>query len=176
MWTDRIKELRRVKPSDLAPSPKNWRSHPEAQRAAVNAVLDEVGIASAILARELEDGSLMIIDGHLRQDLDPEQEWPVLVLDVNEAEADVLLATIDPLAAMAGQDDELLRSLLGSLDDDKMLLAQMAMPDLKLVEFLAGTQSPDDFQEFDEDIETDHECPKCGYRFSGGSAVNNGEA
>lgn len=27
--------------------------------------------------------------------------------------------------------------------------------------------APDDFKEFDEDIETEHCCPKCGYRWSG---------
>ena len=27
---------------------------------------------------------------------------------------------------------------------------------------------PNDFKEFDEDIETEHVCPKCGYRWSGG--------
>ena len=27
---------------------------------------------------------------------------------------------------------------------------------------------PDDFKEYDEDIETEHVCPKCGYRWSGG--------
>ena len=29
---DRIKELRRVKASQLRPNPKNWRTHPQAQR------------------------------------------------------------------------------------------------------------------------------------------------
>jgi hypothetical protein len=27
---------------------------------------------------------------------------------------------------------------------------------------------PDDFKEYDEDIETEHVCPKCGYKWSGG--------
>lgn len=29
-------------------------------------------------------------------------------------------------------------------------------------------QPPEDFPEYDEGIETEHECPKCGYRWSGG--------
>ncbi len=33
----------------------------------------------------------------------------MLVLDLNEEEADKLLASLDPLAAMAGKDDDLLR-------------------------------------------------------------------
>lgn len=31
-------------------------------------------------------------------------------------------------------------------------------------------ESPDDFPEFGEDIETAHECPKCGYKWSGKSS------
>ena len=30
---DRVKELRRVKAGELRPHPKNWRVHPQAQRA-----------------------------------------------------------------------------------------------------------------------------------------------
>lgn len=30
-------------------------------------------------------------------------------------------------------------------------------------------ESPDDFKEVDEDIATDHTCPKCGYAWSGGA-------
>ncbi len=96
---DRIIELRRVPASELIPNPKNWRKHPEAQQNAMRGILAEVGIADAVLARETPKG-LMLIDGHLRADIDPTVEWPVLVLDVTEAEADKILATHDPLAAM----------------------------------------------------------------------------
>jgi hypothetical protein len=75
-------------------------------------VLAEVGIADALLARELPDGSLELVDGHLRADVDPEVEWPVLVLDVTEEEAALLLATVDPLANMAEADAEELAELL----------------------------------------------------------------
>ena len=42
---DRIKELRRVPARELVPHAKNWRTHPEPQKAAMRAVLDEVGWA-----------------------------------------------------------------------------------------------------------------------------------
>jgi hypothetical protein len=63
---DRIKELRRVPADQLQPNPKNWRKHPESQANALRGVLAEVGIASAVLARETPEGGLMLIDGHLR--------------------------------------------------------------------------------------------------------------
>jgi len=84
---DRIKDLRRVRAGDLRPNPRNWRTHPQAQQDALRGVLAEVGYADALLARELPDGALELVDGHLRADLDPEQLVPVLVLDVDEAEA-----------------------------------------------------------------------------------------
>ncbi len=98
---DRIKSLRRVRAGDLRPNPKNWWTHPQAQQDAMRGVLAEIGYADALLARELPDGSLELVDGHLRADLDPEQKVPVLVLDVTAAEAAKMLITLDPLAAMA---------------------------------------------------------------------------
>jgi hypothetical protein len=52
-----------------------------------------------LLARELPDGRLQLIDGHLRSDITPDMDVPVLILDITEAEADKLLATLDPLAS-----------------------------------------------------------------------------
>ena len=113
---DRIKSLQRVRAGDLRPNPRNWREHPPAQRAALEGVLAEVGYADALLARELPDGDLELIDGHLRAGLDPEETVPVLVLDVDEAEAAILLATFDPLAAMAEANEEALAGLLAEIE------------------------------------------------------------
>jgi len=121
---DRVKELRRVPAGALIPNPKNWRTHPAAQKDALRGVLAEVGYADALIARETHEG-LMLIDGHLRAETTPDAEVPVLVLDVNEAEADKLLATLDPLAAMAGRDEENLKALLASVETDSDALAKM---------------------------------------------------
>jgi DNA modification methylase len=114
---DRIKELRRVKASELIPNPKNWRTHPVEQQDALKGVLAEVGYADALIARETPEG-LMLVDGHLRAETTPDSEVPVLVLDINEAEADLMLATLDPLAAMAGRDEERLNELLETVTSD----------------------------------------------------------
>ncbi len=113
---DRVKELRRVRASELAPNPRNWRTHPDAQRDALRGVLAEVGYADALLARELPDGRLELVDGHLRAETTPDALVPVLVLDVNEAEAIKIMLTHDPLAALAGVDMERLSDLLGDCD------------------------------------------------------------
>ena len=66
----------------------------------MRAVLARIGYAGAVLARELADGQLMLIDGHLRVATTPDALIPVLVLDVSEQEADEILATYDPLGAI----------------------------------------------------------------------------
>ena len=114
---DRIKELRRVPASELIPNPKNWRTHPVAQQDALRGVLAEVGYADALIARETPEG-LMLVDGHLRAETTPDADVPVLVLDIDEAEADLMLATLDPLAAMAGRDEERLAELLSTVSSD----------------------------------------------------------
>ena len=74
---DRVVELRRVRARDLLPNPKNWRRHPKVQADALRGLLDEIGIADALLARELPDGRLQLIDGHLRAETMPDEEVPV---------------------------------------------------------------------------------------------------
>lgn len=108
---NRIKELRQVRAGDLIPDPRNWRRHEPEQRAALEAMLDSIGYAGAAIAREAPEG-LILIDGHLRADLDPEQLIPVLITDVDESEAGQLLASIDPLGAMATPDIDLFAALV----------------------------------------------------------------
>ena len=122
---DRIRELRRVHAKDLLPNPKNWRRHPKAQADALRGLLGEIGYADALLVRELADGRLMLIDGHLRAETTPDLEVPVLILDVTEEEADKLLLTLDPLAAMAESDSERIKALLASVRTDSAAIEEL---------------------------------------------------
>jgi DNA modification methylase len=138
MIADRIKTFKRVKVADLIDNPKNWRKHPDAQRNALGGLLDSVGWADAVLARETPDG-LMLIDGHLRKELADDSKVPVLVLDVTEAEADLILATHDPLTSMAETDQALLDELVQGLEIDndetqKMLDELASDPVIDVVE------------------------------------------
>lgn len=112
---DRIKELRRVKASSLLPHPLNWRTHPARQKALLSQLLSEIGYADALLARETTEG-LQLLDGHLRADTTPNAVVPVLVVDLTEEEAERLLLTLDPLAALAETDQDKLGQLLGQVD------------------------------------------------------------
>lgn len=117
--------MRRVPASELVPHERNWRTHPPAQQAALRGLLEEIGYADALIARELPDGRLQTIDGHLRAETTPNDVVPVLVLDVTEAEADKLLLTLDPLAAMAEADSQRLDSLLREVQTDNEDVGKM---------------------------------------------------
>lgn len=122
---DRIKEFKRVPAKDLEPHPNNWRTHSKSQVDALRGILAEVGYVDALLVRENGNGRLQLIDGHLRAEITPDMEVPVLVLDVTEAEADKILATFDPLGAMAEADSSRLESLLTEIETDSDALQVM---------------------------------------------------
>ncbi len=109
---NRIKEHRRVRAGDLVPHEWNYRFHPPGQRAALDAIYQDVGFARSLLAFELPDGRLKLIDGHLRRDMDPDMDVDVEVLDVTEEEARTLLLSIDPLASLAKTQEQLRERLV----------------------------------------------------------------
>ena len=117
MIKDRIKELRRVPASELIPNPKNWRVHPAAQQDGLRTMLAKVGYADALIVRETPEG-LMLVDGHLRAETTPDTSVPVLVTDLTEAEADEVLAPLDPLASLAETDVDALKGLIEGIDRD----------------------------------------------------------
>lgn len=121
---DRIKELRRVPAKTLLPNRKNWRKHSQQQKEVLDGILSEVGWADALVAYETPEG-LQLIDGHLRAGAHPDALVPVLILDVSEAEADKLLVTLDPLAAMAKTDGKMLGALIESMRVESTALAEM---------------------------------------------------
>lgn len=112
----RIKEHRLVKAGELQPHPRNWRTHPDGQRRALAALIDEVGFARSCTAFEDRDGRLVLIDGHLRAAMAPEEEIPVEVLDVTPEEADKLVLTLDPIALLAGSNADKRQELFASLE------------------------------------------------------------
>lgn len=163
---DRVTELRRVLARDLIPNPRNWRQHPKPQQDALRGVLNEIGFADALIARETPEG-LQLIDGHLRADMNPDMEVPVLVVDLSAEEADKLLLTLDPLAAMAQPDMDSLLSLLSDTEFNDQAVKDM-------LEALANGENqpmpnfepvgPDEQGRLDEKAKV--KCPECGHEFT----------
>lgn len=123
---DRILDLRRIPARDLQDHQHNWRTHPQAQREALQGVLQDLGIAAALLVYDSpRQGGLCVIDGHLRKSLDPAQEWPCLMLDLDDDEATYLLATHDPLGAMAEASREALAQVLETVQSGQASVQQL---------------------------------------------------
>ena len=129
---DRVVEFRRVKASDLLENEKNPRLHPESQRKAIRGILAEIGFAGAELCyhSERNGGALTLIDGHMRRNEMADQEVPCLVTDLDDDEADKLLAVLDPISALAQHDDQKMSDLLAGVQSEdeavNALLDQLA--------------------------------------------------
>jgi len=129
-WANRIVG-EGVKPADqFLANPQNWRRHPKAQREALRAVLDEIGWVQRVI-ENVRTGHL--IDGHERvwNALQAgNQDVPYVQVDVSEEEERLLLATLDPIGAMAETDaaqlDELLQGVRAESEALQQLLGELA--------------------------------------------------
>jgi hypothetical protein len=119
------KPIRFIKGKDLAPHPQNWRTHPPAQLDALKGMLSEVGFCDVVKGIELADGRVMLIDGHARAEVLPDQELPVLILDLDETEAKKMLVSFDPVGDLAGADTKLLDALLQEVQTESAGLQAM---------------------------------------------------
>ena len=107
-----------IEAGSLTENPLNWRRHSQEQLQSIRELLDDpqVGWAGACLFNE-RTGRL--IDGHARkQVVDPKTPVPVLVGDWSEEAEAKILATLDPVGAMAMGDAEAYRKLIESVEAD----------------------------------------------------------
>ena len=116
---DKPLRLEWMSPETLADNPSNWRKHPEAQTAGLTASIEEAGWAGALLYNA-RTGRL--VDGHARKKL-PEElmvdgKVPVLIGHWTEEQERLVLATLDPLAAMAEADEQKLGELLRQIETE----------------------------------------------------------
>lgn len=162
MTRDRIVDIVTVRAGDLVPNPRNWRTHPEAQRRGLEQILDRVGSVDVLKAVRLPSGELQLVDGHLRADIRRDEQVRVAVLDLTPEESDLVLATFDPVSAMAEADLDVLRGLL---DDVKM---EVPADMIEALEALIRTGDPVEPRKFDTDVEDEVKyvvCPNCEHRF-----------
>jgi DNA methylase len=115
-WRNRITGHGDEDPKTLIPNPANWRTHPRAQQLALAGAMTEVGWVAQVLVNRTTGH---VVDGHLRVELAisrNEPTVPVTYVELSEDEERLVLATLDPLAAMATADTDLLAKLLAELN------------------------------------------------------------
>ncbi len=115
-WRNRIVGHADVPPVELVPNPRNWRSHPQEQQRALAGALAEVGWVAEVLVNRTTGN---VVDGHLRMELALERDEPtvpVTYVELTDDEERLVLASLDPLAAMATAEGEQLAALLAGLE------------------------------------------------------------
>lgn len=131
---NRIVGYELVDPKTIKRNPLNWRTHPDAQRSAMADSLDTLGVVDACLVNKRTNH---LIDGEMRLDIAEERNEPtvpVLFVDLSPEEEKLALATINPMADLAGTDPEQLAELLrgrkphdGPLDELLRSLEELAL-------------------------------------------------
>lgn len=111
-WENRIVAESDVDPRELKPHPENWRLHGDEQRDHFRQVAERVGFVRRIIASQR---TKHVLNGHMRREqaiASKQPTVPVAWLDVSIAEERRILATFDPLGAMAEVDEERFAALL----------------------------------------------------------------
>ncbi len=153
--------------TDLREYPQNPRTIPQSAVDAVAKSIEAFGFRNPVLVDK--DG--VIVAGHTRiraakqlgltsvpciriEDLTPEQVKAYRIAD-------------NQTGTLTSFDDGLLMQELSGLVADDFDLSALGFNANELRKLLEEVVSPEDFPEKGDDLETDYQCPKCGYRWSG---------
>jgi ParB-like chromosome segregation protein Spo0J len=165
-------KIEQVSVTALIPYARNSRTHSEAQVAQIAGSIREFGFTNPVLI-DAENG---IIAGHGRimaaQKLGL-AEVPCIRLDhLTETQRKAYVIADNKLALNSGWDETMLGLELADLRELDFDLNLTGFDGDEIERFLnppEESEPPSDFADVDENIETEHECPKCNYRWSGKS-------
>lgn len=166
----------RTKLTDLIQDPKNARAHSERNLSVLQQGIEDVGLgrsvvlapdntiiagnATVLAAIRAGKTKLKIVDS------DGETLVAVRRSDLTDENRRTKLAVLDNRASeLAEWDTEQLQALI-----DEGFDASEFWTDEELDKLLVAAEdpiAPEGFKEVDENIETEHQCPKCGYEWSG---------
>lgn len=138
-WRNRIVGEGEEAPDQLLANPMNWRTHPKRQREALSGLLKEVGWVQRVIVNQTTGH---IVDGHARVELAinrRETAVPVVYVELTPDEERLVLASLDPLGAMAGANKDTLDELLNNVQTS----------DAALQTLLQDTISATGMQDFD---------------------------
>lgn len=146
-----------------------YLSNPRRNEAAIEAVVESIrafGFRQPIVV----DTEGVIIVGHTRFEAAKIlglESVPVHVAEgLSENDAKAYRLADNKTNEFATWDTTALRSELERLKASDYDLAKTAFTNDELTKLLYPELPPEDFAGYDEDIDTEHECPKCGYKWS----------
>jgi hypothetical protein len=169
IWKNRIVGEGEMPANQFLANRYNFRRHPATQREALRGSLNELGWIQRVVINRTTGN---LIDGHARIEealsRDEQMSVPYIEVDLSEGEEKLALAILDPMSALAMTDTEALDALLREVSTGEAGLQQM-LSDLAAQNNIIPHDAtpPEEFNSYDEGIETEYQCPKCAYEWSG---------
>lgn len=199
--SERIKPVSRKIPSkksgpklsDFKQQAVNANKHTQRGMSILESSMQDLGYTAPMIA--CADGE--IIDGSARHEtaanvfgsdaqpivIESDGKRPIVVKRTDIKNADTPLAKKISLAANRiaqvnlDWNGDVLTDLLKTLDADDLQKLALTDADLKAMDLdSTPPTAPGEFSEVNENIETEHQCPKCGYKWSGNSAAKPDES
>jgi len=170
-------KIEQLPTADLIPYARNTRTHSPEQVAQIAGSIREFGFTNPILI----DGENGIIAGHGRvmaaSKLGLAKVPCIRLAHLSDTQKRAYIIADNKLVLNAGWDEEMLGLELSDLRELDYDLGLLGFDGDAIENFLKPQEieptSPEEFQEVDESINTEHECPKCSYRWSGKSGGPN---
>jgi len=165
--------------ADLRPDPANARRHTAKNIGVIADSLQAVGAARSIVVDEhnrvlagngvTEAAAQVGITKVLVVDADGNTVVAVRRKNLSDAQKTALAISDNRANELSYFDDEVLAQQLNDLRgvDDMLAAAGFTKTELEqLLKKIAEPSAPASFTSVDEDVDTKHTCPRCGYRWS----------
>ena len=163
--------------ADLTPDPRNARRHNPRNVGMLEKALGEVGAARSIVIDEhgvvlagnatIEAAARAGIEKVQVVDADGETIIAVRRTGLTAKQKTRLALYDNRTAELADWDADVIADLLAT---ERELLDGLFADD-ELSKLIPYTEPPEEFKTVDENIATEHQCPKCGYQWSGKSGI-----
>ena len=159
-------KLTTTKIAELSLDPSNVRKHSRRNLDAIKASLRKFGQQKPIVV----DAKGIVLAGNGTLTAAQELGWTEIQIvrtELEGVEAIMFAIADNRTAELAEWEEDKLNAVLKSLQDEGVDLVDVGYSpeDVKIE---VEKEAPQEFAEVDENIETEHNCPKCGYKWSGG--------
>ena len=155
---------------DIIPYEDNPRVHSDIQIKQIANSIKEFGFNVPILL----DENKKIIAGHGRIEasklLDLKEVPIITISNLTEEQKKAYIIADNQLTLNSNWNEDLLKNQLNFLTEYNFDLNLLGFEDSQLDNYFKEIEEidlTDDFKEFNEEIETEHKCPKCGFQWSG---------